>query len=279
MDFKDKNNKKTNFIKKEGFYVILFVCLCIVATFAAVTSRSRTTEEAIDSAINSEIDTASDSFGKDTVLNDKSIIDGALEVKKNGEELVNNDLEQVEEAVSDDGKEETKIDTSQEQTTDEVATEENKTVAVTSNNAQSFINPVVGTLARAYSEVPVFWNTTETSRPNFGIDIVADLDTDVVAVIDGEVQEISQDTQDGVKVVLYHPQSDLRTVYSNLNKEITLNIGDKIKQGDVVGKIGGTTVRGACEDYGNNFLHFEVMKGLDEDIQYSSLDPLQYLKY
>ncbi len=271
MEFKDKNNKKRNFIKKEGFYVILFVCLCIVATFAAVTSRRRAAEDGIDSAINSEINTPSDSVVNDTVFNDKTMIDNALEVKKDDEELVQNDSEEV--------KDDVEIDTVQEQTTDEVVTQESQTVAVTSNNAQSFINPVEGTLARAYSEVPVFWNTTETNRPNFGVDIAADLDTDVVAVLDGEVKDISQDTQDGVKVVLYHSQNGLRTVYSNLSKDLNLNVGDKIKQGDVVGKVGATTVRAACEEYGNNFLHFEVMKGSDEDVQYSSLDPLDYVKY
>ena len=36
-----KANKRTlNFFKKEGFYVILFVCLCVVATVAAITANS-----------------------------------------------------------------------------------------------------------------------------------------------------------------------------------------------------------------------------------------------
>ena len=36
-------DKSSNFFKKEGFYVILFVCLCIVATIAAVTARNNKT--------------------------------------------------------------------------------------------------------------------------------------------------------------------------------------------------------------------------------------------
>ena len=33
-------NKTLNFFKKEGFYVILFVCLCIVATVAVITAKN-----------------------------------------------------------------------------------------------------------------------------------------------------------------------------------------------------------------------------------------------
>jgi len=39
-----KANKKTlNFFKKEGFYVILFVCLWLVATVAAITAKKNKT--------------------------------------------------------------------------------------------------------------------------------------------------------------------------------------------------------------------------------------------
>jgi hypothetical protein len=33
-------NKSSNFFKREGFYVILFICLCIVATVAVVATRN-----------------------------------------------------------------------------------------------------------------------------------------------------------------------------------------------------------------------------------------------
>lgn len=33
-------NKTLNFFKREGFYVVLFVCLCVVATVAVLTARN-----------------------------------------------------------------------------------------------------------------------------------------------------------------------------------------------------------------------------------------------
>ena len=35
----NKKNKVKDFLRKEGFYLVLFVCLCIVATVAAFTIR------------------------------------------------------------------------------------------------------------------------------------------------------------------------------------------------------------------------------------------------
>ena len=35
----NKKNKVKDFFRKEGFYLVLFVCLCIVATVAAFTIR------------------------------------------------------------------------------------------------------------------------------------------------------------------------------------------------------------------------------------------------
>ncbi len=37
---KKPSNNKSNFFKKEGFYVVLFLCLCIVAAIAAITVKS-----------------------------------------------------------------------------------------------------------------------------------------------------------------------------------------------------------------------------------------------
>ena len=37
----DNKSKFRQFLKKEGFYVILFVCLCAVATVAVITAGNR----------------------------------------------------------------------------------------------------------------------------------------------------------------------------------------------------------------------------------------------
>ena len=43
---KNKKDKVKDFFRKEGFYLVLFLCLCIIATVAVVTTkRNKTLEE------------------------------------------------------------------------------------------------------------------------------------------------------------------------------------------------------------------------------------------
>lgn len=264
----NNNKKKGNIFKKEGFYIILFVCLCLVATIAAVTTNKNLTadKEGAKSEIAEIVDEKNDLIGMDS--SEDEFYDNALQVQ----EEENPDLAQNED--EDDKKEES--------TTSE-NTENVATAPVTSTSNQTFINPVVGEVVRQYSSTPVFWNTTESNRPNFGMDIKSELGKEVVACLDGTIQKVylkdTSEAIDGVTVVIYHPQSGLRTVYANLDENVSVKEGDKVKQGDKIGCIGATTVRAAYESYGNEFLHFEVLKGENELSQHVSVDPLKYVKY
>lgn len=232
-------SKTSNFFKKEGFYVILFVCLCIVATVAAVTSRNaRTTKK--PPVANEQTTSEAD---KQTALIDelpKNGYQNALEVKGN--------------------------------TNTGITVPNNGAAAVVSTVDTKFGKPVDGTLARAYSEDPVWSDTTETYRPNFGIDIKADLGKDVYAVLDGKVEEVGESKDGyGIQVVINH-QNGLKTVYANLDPNSTVANGKTVKKGEKIGKIGNTTLRTSYEKYGSH-LHFAVMKGKEY------VDPAKYIKY
>ncbi|GAA0177732.1 M23 family metallopeptidase [Clostridium sediminicola] len=263
----NNNKKKGNIFKKEGFYIILFVCLCLVATIVAVTTNKKLTadKKGAESEIAEIMDEKRDLIGMDS--SDDEFYDNALQVQ-DGEN------KGIAEKEDEDEKKEESINTEDAENT---ASAETASVSNTSN--KKFVNPVPGEIVRQYSTAPVFWNTTESNRPNFGMDIKAELGKEVVACLDGTVQKVSLDTIDGVTVVIYHPQSGLRTVYANLDKKVSVKDGDKVQQGDKIGSIGATTVRAAYESYGNKFLHFEVLKGEKELAQYSSVDPLKYVKY
>lgn len=260
----NNNKKRGNIFKKEGFYIILFVCLCLVATIAAVTTNKNLTadKEGAKSEIAEIMDEKNDLIGMDS--SEDEFYDNALQVQDE------ENLDIAQEEDEDDKKEES-INSENADNVD--------TAPVASTSNQTFINPVVGEIARQYSTAPVFWNTTESNRPNFGMDIKSKLGEEVVACLDGTIQKVSLDTIDGVTVVIYHPQSGLRTVYANLDENLSVKEGDNVKQGDKIGSIGATTVRAAYESYGNKFLHFEVLKGENELSQHSSVDPLKYVKY
>lgn len=230
-------SKTSNFFKKEGFYVILFVCLCIVATVAAVTSRTVKPNNK-PSVVN---DQAVEDTKTSGLIAEEPSVDypGALQVKKPNTGIT----------VPNNG-----------------------AAAVASTVDTKFAKPVEGTLARAYSEDPVWSDTTETFRPNFGIDIKADLGKDVMAALDGKVEEVGDSKEGyGLQVVINH-QNGLKTVYSNLDPNGLVSKGKTVKKGEKIGKVGNTTLRTSYEKYGSH-LHFAVLKGKDY------VDPAKYIKY
>lgn len=233
-------SKTSNFFKKEGFYVILFVCLCIVATVAAVTSRTARQPK--------KPPVASEQGKNDTkqtgLIAEEPTVDypGALQVKQN----TNNNSN--------------------------VNVPKTGSTSVSKSVDTTFAKPVVGTLARAYSEDPVWSDTTETYRPNFGIDIKADLGKDVLSALDGKVEEVGDSKEGyGVQVVINH-QNGLKTVYANLDPNGLVAKGKTVKKGEKIGKVGNTTLRTSYEKYGSH-LHFAVLKGKDY------VDPAKYIKY
>lgn len=254
------SSKSSNFFKKEGFYVVLFVCLCIVATVAVLSTK------AVKQVKVQQPDTQSEVALDDTLNSSKSIEesvtkvpDNALQVKKN------NDT-----AADAQKNSQTATATAADKTPAPVSNKESST-AVAKTVDTSFVKPVDGKVARAYTEDPVFWDSTSTFRPNFGIDIQADQGKAVVAVADGRIEEINTDTQDGVQIVINH-QNGLKSVYSNLDPKVSVSKGQAIRKGDAIGKVGKTTIRAAYEKYGSH-LHFAVLSGKEY------VDPAKYVKY
>lgn len=225
----NKIKKTSNFFKKEGFYLILFICLCIVATVAAITAQNQKNAKNLALKESQVSGQPANSYTN------------ALEVKKSNTDAVN------------------------------ATNSAEKTAPVSKTIDTSYMQPVVGTLARAYSVDPVYWESTGTSRPNFGIDIKCGLGKSVFAVRDGKVEKVTVNSQDGVEITINH-QDGIKTIYSNLNLKENVKEGQIVKKGTVIGTVGNTTLRSAYEKYGDH-IHFAVMKGND------FVDPTLYVKY
>lgn len=214
-------NKVKQFLKKEGFYVILFVCLCAVATVAAVTAgrnNSNKTEENDVAAV--------EQANNGNVVNQPENPGNALQVQE--------ELDYV--PVVENNNEET--------------------VSVSNSSNMSFQNPVVGTLGRAYSEDPVFFTSTESWKTHLAMDIKAEEGTAVTAVGAGVVKNVGVNTE-GNYVEIDH-QNGLTTVYGNLQEQVSVKTGDEVTAGQQIGSVGNTT-NFAYEDYGT-YLHFQVLK-------------------
>ena len=250
MDKNANNNKTLNFFKKEGFYVILFVCLCIVATVASITANNNKKISSNQEALQKQQASAAN-----VLKEEQKEYDGALQVKEENE------------AKAKALKEVPNIK--------KVTTETIAAAASTSVNAK-FQKPVVnGTLARAYSKDidVVVWKTDGSYRTNLGIDIQAKLGEKVVAAMDGIVKMVGTDVdgQKGQMVQIDH-QNGFVTNYTNLDAKILVQKGDKVTKNQQIGSVGNTSLNSYNEVYGSH-LHFEVLQNN------KNIDPAKYVTY
>lgn len=97
-----------------------------------------------------------------------------------------------------------------------------------------------------YSKTLDQWTTHE------GVDIACEEGTKVKAVLSGTVEEVREDDALGYTVVLSHP-GDKKSLYANLSGEIPVKAGDKVNAGDTVGLVGHSSLL-ECGD--ESHLHF-----------------------
>ncbi|GIM29685.1 peptidase [Clostridium polyendosporum] len=245
-----KNNKFISFIKKESFYVILFVCLCVVATVAAFTARNA---------------------NKVTEQQEKGSV--AMDINENEKKSTTQmiDAEQVKNTQSK---------TNNESKTNSQSKASNVTVpnskAVSNNSKVSFINPIAdGSIVRQFSDKPIklqgFEKDTWTTLR--GVAIAAKKGTPVKAAADGKVTEVEDgDGFLGYYVVLSHPNG-MRTIYTNLDPQVVVKKGSTVKANDVIGKVGDTARMLKFESYAEH-LGFQVVDSKDEQV-----DPTKLIKF
>lgn len=91
-----------------------------------------------------------------------------------------------------------------------------------------------------------------TYMQNSGIDYSSDTPFDVISILEGTVIDVKNDNVLGTIVEIRHT-NELISVYQSLS-EVTINVDDKVVQGQVIGKSGPSNLN---VDIPNN-LHFEL---------------------
>ena len=99
-----------------------------------------------------------------------------------------------------------------------------------------FIWPVTGRISSIFG-LRRFFNEQER-RPHSGLDIAADEGTPIMAVAEGTVVDTGDFFFSGNMIYLDHGQGII-TLYAHLSK-ISVNPGDTVKQGDIIGEVGQT---------------------------------------
>lgn len=278
----DENNKKPNkalrrfskLLDKDGFYIILFLCICIVATTAVWVSQNNIdqikhlnddyVEEDFDWGVTweDEIEENQNTFTKE---------EGIKETKDQGTQESNTKVEKLEE-------EKQKPQQSIKETKEKESLEEQNittepVVSVTSQQKQaqmlsSLIAPMSGKIGMDYAKDNLAYSKTlEQWTTHLGIDILSREGSVVKAVQDGTIVEVKKDEAMGITITIDHGNGVL-TRYSNLSTDEMVQIGQKVKKGDPISGVG----KGAGFEMAEGpHLHFELI------IDGENVNPKEYL--
>lgn len=139
-----------------------------------------------------------------------------------------------------------------------IATIEEETVETISKNEEyKYIMPIQGEMIKEFAqEKLVYSETLGMWKTHPGIDIKAQLGAEVKTASDGEVVKVYQDSFYGNTIEIQDTQG-YTFIYSNLDDDIKVREGDKVKQKDVIGAV-GVSALGELADI--THLHFEVVK-------------------
>lgn len=128
--------------------------------------------------------------------------------------------------------------------------------------------PVKGEIVGDYSlEVLAYDQTMGDWRTHEGLDIAAPLGAQVMAVADGTVSAIYPDPLMGQTVVITHAD-EVTSLYANLAGTPTVEIGDAVTTGMVIGSVGKSAI---AESQKASHLHLEMTQAG------ASVDPENFL--
>ena len=241
----NKKNKVKDFFRKEGFYLVLLVCLCVVATVAAFTIKK-------NSVAKEQNNTSNELYLNDVQDSNSSEVDSNFNMQ-NAERVENNDelaeandneisQEEVTNEVDNDTNDTNEAIVSENQNNSEQEADVDVSAGTDSNIVLSLpidgevaISREFGKMVRTYSD-----ETRSEDISRRGIDINAAVGTTVKAAAEGKVEEVSSNTTDGTYVVIAHANG-LKTKYANLSEDVKVAAGDTVSAGTEIGTVGNSS--------------------------------------
>lgn len=273
----EKGTKKgvKEFLDKRGFYIVLLLCIAVVAgTAVFVTTRNATSDQPDYDARNLTNGAEEELAVEDALLNQSEKLnaqepeDAQTSASAGKQTGIGNPASVTNTENNSAAKPEDV--TKPKDTTEPVKTTTPNPTKSTpvKQKQQSFQMPVTGEITQEFAKDKlVYSKTLEEWRAHQGVDIASDRGTPVKAVADGVVSDVREDQYYGITIVVDHG-NDLRTLYRNLASADTVSVNQKVKQGEIIGSVGNTAMDESSEQ---SHLHFEVLK---KDV---SSDPMTYL--
>ena len=224
---------KKKLLEKDGFYLALFVCICLVA------------------------------------------IGGVWFTKNNVDELTSNDL--FVNKTNDNSKiEEDEVHLIEKETEKEdsipTSTESNENLQKAKEkqeNKSSKLSFLGNEVVREYSEKePSYSKTLDLWEIHKGLDISAEKCYEIKSLLNGKVVNVFKDDKHGMSVRV-QSDNNVVVVYSNLDEKISVEKGQEVTEGQILGTVGNTT---SVESEDGTHVHIEAFKGEE------SIDPMTFIK-
>lgn len=249
-ELKDKIKKVT---QKDGFYLVLFLCICIVGVTAVWVSGDN---------FNQISKLEEEQKAEDDIL-DYFPEDEEPEIKEEEKEEKIEEP-QAKEEVKEEAKKEEKPQVKQEAKKEEEAVE----VSANARRAKAMLVPIMGKQSMAFAgDKLVYSETLEQWTTHDGLDIKANKGSSVRTVLKGVVKDI-KDTDDLGRVITIDHGDGLITKYAGISEKILVKKNQSINKGDLVASIGEAV---GYEVSQGPHLHFEVLENG------KNIDPKAYI--
>ena len=250
MSSNSSGKKLEGFFTGKGFYIVLFLCAAVIGVSAWMMA---TGNEAMENA----------SSSKDVGLESRRVETVILPPETERTEVLapSADAEPAEiQSAVDEADAQAGMDTELSQ-----VWHQGDVLEVT---APLYIWPVQGELERYHNLDELSYDVTMRDwRTHEGIDICAQLGSEVTASRAGSVESIVDDEFYGTVLTLNHGDGS-SSVYANLAAMPAVDVGDWVEPGSVIGSVGTTAL---CEIGQGTHLHFAIL------VDGESVNPLSYL--
>ncbi|CEP85723.1 M23 family metallopeptidase [Paraclostridium sordellii] len=197
--------KKKKLLEKDGFYLALFVCVCLVAIGGVLFTKNSVDDLATKNGfVDNENKTAKGNEDEEIHL---------IEKDKDAVPTTTNSKENLEKAKEK-----------------EVIKEK-----------ETKLNYLGEKVTREYSEKePTYSSTLDVWEIHKGLDVKAKKGSKVKSITNGKVVDIFKDDKHGVSVKV-ESKDKVTVVYSNLDSKASVEKNQEVKDGDVLGKVGDTS--------------------------------------
>lgn len=127
-------------------------------------------------------------------------------------------------------------------------TDEEKNIIAIKASGVNFVKPTIGVITSAFGEREVIFEGTESYH--YGTDIANVTGTSIYSSIGGKVTVCSANNETGKYIEVQN--GSITTRYCHLSEQL-VSVGDEVKAGDLIGKMGETGMATGPH------LHFEIM--------------------